>query len=217
MNIPIITVYTDPERIADLVNSATKQGWELILIQAEWRGFGTKLISVYEYLMQHPEVERFVFCDAYDVVVLGTEAEFERKLNETYSPPKTGGLIMSAEKGLWPPDMEKYKGLYFDHAHGFNFINSGLYYATSNEFIKLFNQNKPSCEYDDQRWMHETFAHSKHVDIWIDNDQRLFNSHSFIAEGEYGYENGRVQVNGNEPIFIHSNGRTIDPKLEELL
>jgi hypothetical protein len=54
-------------------------------------------------------------------------------------------------------------------------------------------------------------------DMVLDREQKLFNSHSFIRDGEYGYENGRIQVNGHEACFVHKNGRTIDEKLDHLV
>lgn len=54
-------------------------------------------------------------------------------------------------------------------------------------------------------------------DVHYDYEQMFFNSHSFIDEGEYGYDNGRIQILGNEPVFVHSNGKTEDPRLDELI
>lgn len=212
MSIPIITVATQPERTELLRKSAEKQGWELHIIQPDlWRGFGTKLIETYNYLKAHPEIESFVFCDAYDVVVLGSCEEFEEKLTE----PSRG--LWSAERGCWPDgsleSMYKYK-----FEHGFNYLNSGLYYISSIAFIQIFEAFPPQYAEDDQLWFTTKFLNSgQDVDSYLrlDNEQSLFNSHSFIAEGEYTYNNNRVQLNGNEPIFIHFNGRTVDEEFNK--
>jgi hypothetical protein len=45
----------------------------------------------------------------------------------------------------------------------------------------------------------------------------LFNSHSFIKEGEYEYRDNRVFINGEKPVFIHGNGKSDMTKVLELL
>ena len=152
----------------------------------------------------------FVFCDAFDVVVLGTPEEFKSKLPDT-------NVLLSAEKGLWPPSLLPFKSKYFQHEHGFNYVNSGLYYMTSLVFKNLMDEFPPFNEIDDQLWLNLVWLLNDWIPMEIDTKQRLFNSHSFISEGEYGYENGRVQIMGNEPIFIHSNGKNFDEKFNQML
>jgi len=210
MNIKLITVTSHPELAENLIKSATKHGWDLEVIKVDWKGFGTKLIATYEYLKAHPEVEQFVFADAFDVVVLGTPQEFEEKI------PNINKIWLSTEKGLWPPILEPYRKLYVSPFTDFKFVNSGCYYSPSKRFIDLFDTFEPKQETDDQFWFNLAYLFStygKHQyfnSIGIDENQMLFNSHSHMAEGEYGYENNRVQILGNEPIFIHFNGKTID-------
>lgn len=208
--IKLITVTNHPEHAQTLIRSATKHGWDLEVINCEWKGFGTKLIATYEYLKAHPEVERFVFADAFDVVVFGTPEEFIKKNDAPTS------IFLSAEKGLWPPILHPFSNRYSKKEHGFNYINSGLYYSPVENFFSIFEGNAPSYETDDQYWMNMVYLFGQYGMI-LDRPQVLFNSHSFISEGEYTYNNGRVQIMGNEPIFVHSNGKTIDPKLNEII
>ncbi len=206
-NIKLITVTNAPQHTETLRRSAELWGWDLTIIVAPWLGFGTKLIETYNYLKSNPEIDRFIFCDSFDVVVFGSEHEFEKK--------RTPGQIFlcSAEKGCWPnPELESF---YKKTKHGFSYLNSGLYYATRKAFAWYMVTNPPSYHIDDQAWLTDRFLNNS--DIQLDTDQVLFNSHSFIDEGEYTYNNGRVQIMGNEPIFVHSNGKTADPKLDELV
>lgn len=209
----VITVTDHPEHAQTLLRSLEKHGWEYAVLETEWRGFGTKLIAVYEYLKTHPEVTEFIFCDAFDVVVLGGDTEFKDKL--------WGGdiMVVSCEKGLWPPSVKPFRNDYADFEHGFNFPNSGLYYAKSHVFIELFEYYPPFYEIDDQFWMNVCFLLQPKLfgNIRLDYAQSLFNSHSFIGEGEYGYENNRVQINGEAPLWIHFNGKTVDEKFNELI
>lgn len=205
----VITVTNNLEATQPLINSLEKNGWDYYAIRCEWKGFGTKLIETYRYLKLSPEIDEFVFCDAFDVIVLGTPEEFKSKL------PKID-IVCSAERGCWPDGtLEKYYPKVFKHR--FNYLNSGCYYAKSEAFINLMEGNMPQYETDDQLWFTHQFLFNENSGIMLDNKQSIFNSHSFIDEGEYGYENNRIQILGNQPIFIHSNGRTIDEKLNEMI
>jgi len=206
-SIKLITVCSHPEYANILIYGAQKHGWDLVVIQTEWRGFGTKLLATYEYLKQHSEIERFVFCDAFDVIILGSPQEFDEKLDWQE------GVMLSAEKNCWPDS--NLANQFSEIDSPFKYVNSGLYYASSKWFINLIEYNKPNYEDDDQLYMTNFYLNAP--DVMLDTRQTIFNSHSFIADGEYGYENGRVQVLGNEPIFIHLNGRTIDEKLNALI
>lgn len=206
-NIKLITVCSHPEHAEVLRRSAELHNWDLTVVQVEWRGFGTKLIETYNYLLDNPEVNEFVFADAYDVIVMGGEEEFRSKLPDC-------DMLVSAERGLWPPTLEAYRSEYKHTEQGFDFINSGLYYARAETFIHIMESNPPIYESDDQEWMNRMYLHG--APIRIDNYQTVFNSHSHIHEGDYKY-NGRVEIMGNHPVFVHKNGRTIDPKLDELV
>jgi hypothetical protein len=208
----VITVSNQPDMAMPLINSLEKFKWHTELLITEWKGFGTKLITVYEFLKAHPEVDRFIFCDAHDVLVLGSPEEFESKLEE----PRR--MLVSAERGLWPGNMEPYRKYYEPVLdHGYNFVNSGLYYSPSDVFIEMMERDMPKYESDDQEWLGMNFLFNDSQVINMDRDQRLFNSHSFIHEGEYGYENNRVQVNGEQPLFIHFNGNTFDERFNQLI
>jgi len=212
----VITVTNSPEHAEPLIRSLVANNWDYVVIETEWKGFGTKLIETYNYLKANPDVTEFIFCDAFDVLALGNEDEFKEKLGARFDK-----LVCSCERGLWPPTLIPFKTEYEEHKHGFNYVNSGLYYAPSKVFIKLFEKYPPFYEIDDQQWLNMAYLlRNKNVfgaTICPDFEQSIFNSHSFIHDGEYGYENGRIQILGNEPIFVHKNGRTIDEKLDNLM
>jgi hypothetical protein len=210
----VITVLSNTEEpgFKLLGQSLQNNGWDSIALGCKWMGFGTKLIVTYRYLQDHPEIDRFIFCDAHDVVALGTPEEFERKLEH---PDK---MLLSAERGCWPPTMQQYEKYYEPlEAHGWNYVNSGLYYSPAKVFMAMMERNMPKYETDDQEWMGMNFLFNDEAEILLDREQKIFNSHSFIREGDYTYENGRLQVNGNMPLFAHKNGRTIDEKLDALI
>lgn len=210
MSIKVITVTNSPQHAMPLIRSLVANKWDYVLIEAEWKGFGTKLIETYHFLKANPDVTEFIFCDAFDVLCFGDLEEFQEKMDGCDYP-----MLVSAERGLWPPTLIPFRCLYQNYEHGFNYPNSGLYYAKSAYFIRLFEKYPPPHEIDDQFWLNVCCKCEE--DIYIDHEQRFFNSHSFIREGEYGYENGRIQILGEESIFVHKNGRTIDEKLDNLV
>ena len=211
----VITVCHDIAQADILRNSLIKNKWNYSMIQAEWKGFGTKLIATYEYLKENPQVTEFIFCDAFDVICFGGEDEFRKKLKANYPD---ADMVLSAEKGCWPNGSlaDQYP---FSNSN-FKYLNSGCYYSTREKFIEIIESNPIEYHDDDQLYFTKYFLGQQWLNmnnVLLDTEQVLFNSHSFIDEGEYGYDNGRVQILGNEPLFIHSNGRTIDSKLDEIL
>lgn len=205
--IPIITVCgLNQSTYADkLLQSAHKQGWTVHLLEREWKGFSTKIVETYHFLKEHPEITEFIFADAFDVVVLGTQDEFLSKIGEV-------DTLFSAEKGCWPNGT--LANLYPDTDSHFKFLNSGLYYSKSDKFIEIIEYSMPELFWDDQLYFTGAFLSNK-FNIQLDTHQKIFNSHSFIAENEYNYDNNRVQILGNQPVMIHFNGKTIDIEFDK--
>jgi len=210
--IKVITVTSDLENqgFHCLIASLQKFGWDYDVLKVEWRGFGTKIIEVYYHLKNHPEIEQFVFCDANDVVVLGTEEEFAKKVRGLDGP------LFSTERGCWPD--EKLRDNYpTQYDHGFNFLNSGLYYYQADQFIEMVEVGQPTYVMDDQRWFTRLYLLERN--IILDNNCEVLQCYSFIQEDDFGYDNNRLKnlKTGTQPIFVHGNGRTDLTKVYELL
>lgn len=215
----VITVCHDLSQSNELTRSLAKHGWDFAALETSWKGFGTKLLTTYAYLKNNPGVTEFIFCDAFDVVALSDEAEFRETLKKINLKCD---FLLGMERGLWPPTLIPFRSQYMKTHWGFDYVNSGLYYATSECFIKLFEKYPPFFEIDDQMWLNlvylfESLDEEPDFFIKTDNYQAVLNNHSFIKEGEYSYENGRIKINGYRPIFVHKNGKTVDEKLNEML
>ena len=213
--IKVITVTSQPERAKPLTDSLTKFGWDWVMAEVEWRGFGTKLIATYDYLKKHPEITDFIFADAHDVVALAGPDEFGRKVRVTDT------MILSTERGLWPPTLIPFRSKYSEFEHGFNYINSGLYYSRAQEFIELYEKYTPFYEIDDQIWLNLCFLFldERNYNIRPDYNQEIFNSHSFIRDQEYEYENGRSYntITKSSGVFLHGNGGGLPQQVYDLL
>lgn len=208
----IITVTNRPYHpgVIRLIRSAERFNWEIDVIETVWQGFGTKLIETYKFLLKNPHIKSFVFADAHDVVVLGGPEEFEEK---KYLLPFT---VVSCEKACWPK--ADLAGDYPSRDVGeWMYINSGLYYSESDEFIKLFESNPPKYHDDDQLWFTEMYLSGGLV--IRDYDCKLFQSYSHIHEGDFDYKDGRLinLKNKTKPIFVHGNGGTDMTLVDQLL
>jgi hypothetical protein len=200
----------DEKGLDNLVMSAQKFGWDIEVICTEWRGFGTKLIEVYNYFKQNPDVKELIFVDAYDVLVLSTPKEVEEKIKDGTK------MLVSVEKACYPDS--NLASEYPETKNEWKYVNSGTYYAPREVFMSLFENDKPEYATDDQRWMTKQFLNNQDK-INLDYDCGVFQCYSFIAEGDFEYKDGRVHNlrTLSTPSIIHSNGRTDNTKVLQLL
>lgn len=214
MNCVLLTVATDLTRpgLADLARSLEKHNWPFRTLKTTWQGFGTKLLTVRDYLLEHPEITHFFFCDAYDVVALG-------RMDEALSKLDVGRILFSTEKACWPDTTLADK--YPECETIYKFLNSGLYFAPRDLFIRLFDWDMPEYITDDQLWATQQFLFNDDSGISLDTECNVFQSYSFVAEDEYGYlkDGGRIgnYNTGTLPVLVHGNGCTDLTKIYELI
>ncbi len=58
-----------------LEESLKQHGWAYHPIIREWKGFGTKIIGLYEYLLSS-DTDEFIYLDAYDNYCISNPDEF---------------------------------------------------------------------------------------------------------------------------------------------
>ena len=208
----LLTLATDVanKKLLDLIASSDKFGWNLEVIVAEWRGFGTKLIETYNYLKKNPRITEFIFVDAYDVVALSSPQEAIEKIKDRTK------MLISVEKNCWPDSSLASK--YPKTDSEWKYINSGSYYSPSKLFIDMIEANPPLYIDDDQLWMTNRFLNNPDDKV-LDYDCEVFQAYSFISDDDFGYENKRLQnlKTKSQPVLIHSNGKTDDTKVLDLL
>jgi hypothetical protein len=181
-----------------LEESLKQHGWAYHPIVREWKGFGTKIIGLYEYLCA-TDIDDFIYLDAYDNYCIASPQEFKFK-------KKDYPMIVSSEKGCYP-DTHKM-GMFPVVNHEWKFINSGQIYGTKEHFINVYNTNPPKFEDDDQRWYTERFL-SMPDKIGLDYCN-IFQSVAFEVEGDFTLTYNRLYNNKTHtfPMFIHGNGKT---------
>lgn len=208
----IITVASnlEVEGLENLVDSLQKFGHDFDIIVTDWRGFGTKLIEVYEYFRQNEDVQELIFVDAYDVIFLGNSKEIEEKIKD-----KTK-MLMSVEKACYPKSELASK--YPETKSEWKYINSGTYYAPREVFMNMVENNFPDYSDDDQLYMTLEFLKNPNSFV-LDYDCEVFQCYSFIAEDDYEYRDDRVfnKKTNSIPSIIHGNGRTDLSKVLKLL
>lgn len=208
MKVKLITVCTDPNDagLQQLKKSLDKFKYDYdIIIEPVWRGFGTKILAVYNYLKNN-DVDAIFFCDAYDCIAIGSMNECLEAININYGLDK---MVFSSERGCWPsPDHAKYYEPILEH--GYNFLNSGLYYAPKDSYINLIEKYMPEFHTDDQMYFTDKYLFDSNSNIVLDQNCEVFQSYSFIQDDDYYYST-RLLYNlktKTMPILIHGNGRT---------
>lgn len=196
MSCKVISVVDDKNRAYQLERSLKYFGWDYDILQASWRGFGTKLNTLNTYLHENPQVEKFIFVDGYDTFFLGNEEEFMSKIN---SPS-----LISTEINCWP-DISR-EGDYPKSKHKFNYCNSGTYFMQSALYKMLIEREPVQDDADDQRWMTEQVIKRG---LTLDYERKCFQTLCGIREEEdYIILNDRMVTNvGTRPVIIHGNGK----------
>lgn len=210
MKLITVASHLEEQGLDNLVMSAQKFNWDISVICTEWKGFGTKLIETYNYFKQNPDVKELIFVDAYDVLILSTPQEVEEKIQDRSK------MLISVEAGCWPDSSLADK--YPKTEHKCKYINSGSYYTPSKLFMDMFEANPPIYTDDDQLYLSLEWLNNPSIGL-LDYDCKIFQSYSFIGEGEFGYNNGRLQnlKTGSQPIFIHGNGKTCMKNVLDLI
>lgn len=190
----IISVCDDRSRAFQLERSLQLNQYDYEIIQAPWRGFGTKLKQTYDYLMQNPEIERFIFLDGYDTWAFGRPSELNIK----------GDSLISTEINCWP-DSERFDQYPYTKSK-FKYANSGSYYMTADLFKNLMENTNVKDSDDDQRIMTDWVLIRN---LQLDYDQDVFMSLCGISlNKDYEILGTRLLTQQNIiPTFVHGNGK----------
>ena len=190
-----------------LEESLKRHGWDYVTIVKEWKGFGTKIIGLYEHLVNSYD-DDFIYLDAYDNYCIAPPDEFN------YKHRGGTGLIISAEKGCYPDSNNR--GKFPSVPHEWKYLNSGQIYGRREDFMKLFEQNPVRFEDDDQRWYTDRFL-ERRSSISLDYCN-IFQSVAFEVEGDFTLTYNRLYNNKTHtfPMFIHGNGKTDMTKFYQL-
>ena len=197
MTCKVISVVDDTNRAHQLERSLKHFGWDYEIIQASWRGFGTKLNKTNEYLHANPDVKEFIFLDGYDTFVLGTPEQIMPHFTNV-------NTLISGEVNCWP-DADRYTlidEVYEANAkYKFRFPNSGSYYMRAAFFKNLMGQTSVHDDMDDQRIMTDwVLSNNMNIDV----RRNVFQTLCGILPTDL--DNGITDL-GAQPLIIHGNGK----------
>jgi hypothetical protein len=212
MKLKVVTYTNQPEHpgLAKLKASMDLHKIDYHIIVAEWKGYGTKIIELYNYLKTLEGYTHFLFTDAHDTYFLHGNIQMIE------------GILISGEKNCWPdPHLSTEISTIapspqFRAASRWIYPNSGGITGNIHYFLDLFDENKPSHADDDQRWWTSRFLNEPIIDI--DYHCEIFQSIAFESPDEFEIINGRFKniITNTYPALIHGNGRTDMTKIYNL-
>lgn len=231
----VITVATNPARRAGhlvpvrlLAESCRRNGFPLTVLGAgrSWKGYGTKLRLVREYLRGVRAGALVVFVDAYDSLFLPSHDRLVERFLAFDRP-----LVFSAEKGCWPDGARaaRYPRSRTALSHRrsrplgaaaprpappsqtpFRYLNSGGYMGHAGALLEALDDLSPGEGDDDQRLFTDYFL--KHPDrVGLDHEATIFQTLYEVEPADFDWSrNGslrlRSRLTGSEPCVLHGNG-----------
>lgn len=175
------------------------------VINAPWRGYGTKIIETSKYVKSiQNQYANFIFVDGHDTFFLENMEGVPHNANIPM-----GSIWFNGEKACWP---DRELAHYFDNVpekNRWRYLNSGCYISGIPNFLQLVEENPINHNEDDQRWATRLYL-KQDGGVMIDHVCTLFQSIAFMADDEYNfnYETGRLEnlITGSKPRIIHANG-----------
>lgn len=210
--IKVITTTSDLSKCYQLRRSLIHHGYDFHFITHPWEpaGFLGKIHDTYKYLKALEGYTHFLYTDAWDTFAMAGPEELERKMPD--------GLLISAERACYPyPELaDKYPA----NQSPWHFVNGGGWCGEIAAFIRMYEDQPPTTEMNDQVWLTNQFL-KLHTEGWVklDYECNIFQTLGFCPESDFERADGRLYntVNQARPLFVHGNGHTPMPNIYGLL
>lgn len=227
MKIKFITWASDDQHPGwlRLKRSLKDNGWDYQLLTGTWRGYASKMLGIYHYLLNTPtSIDLVVISDSYDSIVMATPEEVLEKYKEKFD----GSILCYAERACWPYSEEDLKtmiGKEYPKAPDtiFQFVNGGGVICTPQQYIDYMQMDYPSYDpnYNDQLQTTKLFLErNDELNMRLDNYCDILQCAGHANEGEFSFEDKRVinNITHTTPCIIHFNGHSFnDPLWSPLL
>jgi hypothetical protein len=207
MKIKVITTTNNIKKCFELKRSLEYFGYDYHFIEHEWYGFLSKIHETYKYLKTLTDYTHFLYTDAWDTFALGSPKELQRKM--------PGGLLISAERACYP--YGEWEAEYPKHESPWHFVNGGGWCGEIKAFIKLYEENPPTTELNDQVYLSRQFL-NRFREGWIhlDYECHIFQTIAFCPESDFVFGSLYYDevpgiynvVTKQKPLFFHGNGHT---------
>jgi hypothetical protein len=210
--IKVITTTSDLSKCYQLRRSLIHHGYDFHFIRHDWEpvGFLGKIHETYKYLKSLEGYTHFLYTDAWDTFAMAGPEELAGKMPD--------GILISAERACYPyPELA---GKYPSHESPWHFVNGGGWCGEIEAFIRLYEDQPPTAELNDQVWLTNQFL-KLHGEGWVrlDYECRIFQTLGFCPESDFEGADGRLYntVNQTYPLFIHGNGHTPMNQIYDML
>jgi hypothetical protein len=208
MKIKVITTTSDLSKCKQLSRSLLHFDYDFHFIEHPWVSFLDKIHETYKYLKSLEGYTHFLYTDAWDTFALAGVKELEKKMPD--------GLLISAERACYPyPELESK---YPVNASPWHFVNGGGWCGEISAFLRLYEDQPPTIEMNDQVWLTYQFL-KLHTEGWVklDYECQIFQTIGFCPDSDFDLTGQlRNTVTGSSPLFIHGNGHTPMDKIYSL-
>ena len=204
--------YPDASPAELMVKSAEANGLEVKLYGIGEgfipHGAHAQVFQLFTLMKQQQLADYVLVADCRDVLIVAGEEEIIRKFHSFRSP-----LVMSTERGCWPPDPDIAQFFYGKDKHGYDYINAGVYIGEWNyvarclEFLLAkYRGTHPGADNSQGWWMYAKMRGELLFDL--DSSCQIFQSMSGGCDGHIAVENLQVRntVTNTLPCVIHFNG-----------
>lgn len=181
-------------------------------------GADAQVLKLWELLEFGQLAEYVLVTDCRDVLFLADTDEIVQKF-EAYNSP----LVMSAEKGLWPPAPELVEHFYNKDPNGYNFVNAGQYIAKWDfakhclrHLLDKYRGVHPGADNSQGWWMWAKMRGE--LDYVLDTKCEIFQSLSSGERMLFPHNiAGRVHntATGSRPCSLHFNGNPSNDKPQQ--
>ncbi len=177
--IHVVTCGTDRKKCIKLNTSARHHGIDIINIgtNIEWKGTdmtalggGMKINLMHEFLKDIPENDIVLFTDAYDVFY----ADNLDTIVERFKDFKCE-TVFSAESICWPN--AELSDQFPESNTPYKYLNSGTYIGYASELKKIMAYKPIKDHEDDQLYVQNIFLNDKTIDIELDYESYIFQTH----------------------------------------
>lgn len=199
-----------PEGFNQLIRSLIFNNWEYHVIEHAWKGFGDKILETYQFLKNHPEIDKFIYSDAWDSFCFASPEEVLGKMLNWDE------IIFSAECACYPhPELaDKYPSCLTP----WKYLNGGSWICTNKRFCEMVEHHGTTSDENDQVYSTRVFLFHNDGRIKLDYSCSIFQTLAFAGPDDFGtylhYKNDqeyhRIVNNRTStlPCFVHGNGRT---------
>ena len=137
------------------------------------QGGGHKINLIKKFISDKKDSDVLLFLDGYDTFLTDHIDEIKSRYLEI-----SHDIVFSSERICWPDEGlgSDLKALNPDQKSPYQYLNSGMYIGRVGELKKLFAKRILNAD-DDQLYVQKSYLQNEDIDLVVDTDGYLFNTH----------------------------------------